>query len=566
MTEALRRRSGGQILIDQLKIHGVDMAFGVPGESYLAALDALFEARNQIRFIICRQEGGACNMAEAYGKLTGRPGICFVTRGPGTTNASIGLHTAFQDSTPLILFIGQVAREQMEREAFQEIDYRRMLGPVTKWVAEIDDVRRIPELVSQAFHRATAGRPGPVALALPEDMLTDEVEIDDAASYHPVQAHPGPEDMARLRSLLADAKNPLVILGGGGWSTKASADIAAFAAANSLPITNSFRCQDLLDNEHPNYAGDVGIGINPKLAERVRQADVLLVVGPRLGEITTGGYTLIEVPRPRQALIHVHAGAEELGRVYQPTLAINSGMAQFAAAARALAPFDATAWRDATKAARAEYLAFTEPLRNPGPVQLAEVVMHLRRHLPRDTILTNGAGNYATWLHRFYRYSGFRTQLAPTSGAMGYGVPAAVAAKAVHPERVVVSWNGDGCFMMNGQELATAVQYGLPVIFIVVNNGMYGTIRMHQERQYPERVYGTELVNPDFAALARAYGAHGELVTATEEFAPALARAMAAGKPALIEIRIDPEALTIRHSLSEIRAAAEKAHGKSPSP
>jgi acetolactate synthase I/II/III large subunit len=564
MTAPLRPRSGGQILIDQLKIHGVDMAFGVPGESYLAALDALFEARNQIRFIVCRQEGGACNMAEAYGKLTGRPGICFVTRGPGATNASIGLHTAFQDSTPLILLIGQVAREQTEREAFQEIDFRRMLGPVTKWVAEIDDARRIPELVSQAFHRATSGRPGPVALALPEDMLTDVVEAADAGPYQPVQASPGPEQMARLNELLAGAQRPLVILGGGGWSAKACADIAAFAEANGLPVANSFRCQDLMDNRHPNYVGDVGIGINPKLAQRVREADVLLVVGARLGEMTTSGYTLIEIPRPHQALVHVHAGVEELGRVYQPALAINAGMAQFAAAARAMPAIDSGAWTAAAKAARAEYAAFSKPLECPGPVQLSEIVAYMSQHLPRDAILTNGAGNYATWLHRFYDYGGFRTQLAPTSGAMGYGVPAGVAAKAVHPERAVISWNGDGCFMMNGQELATAVQYQLPVIFVVVNNGMYGTIRMHQERSYPARVLGTDLVNPDFAALARAYGAHGERIEKTEEFAPALERALGAGKPTLLEIRIDPEALTVRQSLSEIRAAALAAQAKAP--
>src|SRR5215475_10118816 len=557
MNDTPRRRTGGQILIDQLKIHGADLAFGVPGESYLAALDALYEARNSIRFITCRQEGGACVMAEAYGKLTGRPGICFVTRGPGATNASIGLHTAFQDSTPLILLIGQVARDQTEREAFQEIDFRRIFGPVTKWVAEIDDARRIPELVSQAFHRATSGRPGPVALALPEDMLTDVVETADAGPYHAVQASPGPWQMAELRKLLAGAKAPLVILGGGGWSAKACADIAAFAETNSLPVTNSFRCQDLMDNQHPNYAGDVGIGINPKLAERVRAADVLLVVGARLGEMTTSGYTLIDIPRPRQTLVHVHSGVEELGRVYQPALAINSGMAEFAAAAREMAPVDAGAWALATKTARADFVAFSKPLPSAGAVQLGEIVAHMSAKLPHDAILTNGAGNYATWLHRFYNYGGFRTQLAPTSGAMGYGVPAAVAAKAVYPERVVISWNGDGCFMMNGQELATAVQYKLPIVFVVVNNGMYGTIRMHQERSYPERVVGTELVNPDFAALARAYGGHGELIEKTEEFAPALERALAAGKPTLLEIRIDPEALTIRQTLSQIRAAAQ---------
>ncbi len=556
------RRTGGQILIDQLLIHGVDMAFGVPGESYLAALDALYEARNRIRFITCRQEGGACNMAEAYGKLTGRPGICFVTRGPGATHASIGLHTAFQDSTPLVLLIGQVARDQAEREAFQEIDYRRMLGPLTKWVAEIDDARRIPELVSQAFHRATSGRPGPVALALPEDMLTDLVETADAGPYSPVQAHPAPADLERMQTLLAAAKRPLMIVGGGGWSKESAADITAFAEANSLPVGAAFRRQDIVDNLNPCYVGDVGIGINPKLADRVTGCDVLLVVGARLGEMTTSGYTLLDIPRPRQTLIHVHAGSEELGRVYRPALAINAGMAAFAGAVRALPAVSAPAWRDWTAAARADYLANIEAPRIPGPVQMGEIVAFMRKRLAPETILANGAGNYSTWLHRFYAYRGFRTQLAPTSGAMGYGVPAAIAAKAVHPERPVISWNGDGCFMMNGQELATAVQHGLAVVFVVVNNGMYGTIRMHQERHYPARTIGTDLVNPDFAALARAYGALGETVTRTEEFAPALERALGAGKSALIEIRLDPEAITPRQTLSEIRATGLKAKAR----
>ena len=485
MREPLRRRTGGQILIDQLKIHGVDLAFGVPGESYLAALDALYDARNSIRFITCRQEGGACYMAEAYGKLTGQPGICFVTRGPGATNAAIGLHTAYQDSTPLVLLIGQVARDQEEREAFQEIDFRRMLGPLTKWVVEIDDARRIPELVSQAFHRATSGRPGPVALALPEDMLTDVVEIDDAGPYRAVQAHPGPAEMARLSDMLGAAKRPLMIVGGGGWSAEAASDIAAFAMANHLPVGTSFRCQDIVDNLLPIYAGDVGIGINPKLAERVSTADLLLVVGARLGEMTTSGYTLVNIPVPQQPLVHVHPGAEELGRVYQAALPINAGVAAFAAAAKAMKPVDSSAWRGWTEGAHADYLANTEITRGPGEVQLGEVVASLRQRLPPDSILTNGAGNYAGWLNRFYHYRQFRTQLAPTNGSMGYGVPAAVAAKAAYPNRPVISWNGDGCFMMNGQELATAVQYGLAIVFVVVNNGMYGTIRMHQERHYP---------------------------------------------------------------------------------
>ncbi len=557
MSETPRRRTGGQILIDQLKIHGVDLAFGVPGESYLAALDALYDARNSIRFITCRQEGGACVMAEAYGKMTGRPGICFVTRGPGATNASIGLHTAFQDSSPMILLIGQVARDQTEREAFQEIDFRRMFGPVTKWTAEIDDARRIPELVSQAFHRATSGRPGPVALALPEDMLTDVVETADAGPYKKIEAHPGPADMARLRELLAASRRPLMIVGGGGWGPQSTADLTAFAEANNIPVANSFRCQDIVDNLKPFYAGDVGIGINPKLAERVRTTDLMLVVGARMGEMTTSGYTLLDIPVPKQPMVHVYPGSDELGRVYQPLLPINAGMAAFAAAAKAMKPVDSSAWKSWTESAHADYLANAEPTRLPGDVQLGEIVVWLRKNAPADTIITNGAGNYTAWVHRYYPYRGFRTQVAPTSGAMGYGVPAGIAAKAVHPDRTVISWNGDGCFMMNGQELATAVQHDLPVIFIVVNNGMYGTIRMHQERHYPDRVIGTELKNPDFAALARAYGALGETVSRTEQFAPAFERARAAGKPSLIEIRVDPEALTPRQSLSQIRAAAK---------
>lgn len=559
MREGTNLRTGGQILVDALKIHGVDMAFCVPGESYLAVLDALYDAHDAIRLITCRQEGGAANMAEAYGKLTGRPGICFVTRGPGATNASIGVHTAFQDSTPMILFVGQVARDQVEREAFQEIDFRRMFGPLTKWVAQIDDATRIPELVSQAFHRAVAGRPGPVVIALPEDMLTDRVAVADAGPYKIVRPHPGAADLAAMRDRLAAAERPFMILGGGGWDARAVTDIAAFAEANDLPVGASFRCQDLFDNAHRNYAGDVGIGINPALAERIRNADLLLVVGARLGEMTTSGYTLVEVPRPKQTLIHVHAGAEELGRVYQADLPINAGMAQFAAAARALPPVDSAAWRKWTADARADYLANLEAPQIPGSLQMGEVMAYLRERLPADAILTNGAGNFATWLHRFYQYRTFRTQLAPTSGAMGYGVPAAVAAKAVHPDRPVVCFSGDGDFLMNGQELATAVQYGLDIVILVINNGMYGTIRMHQERRYPGRISGTDLVNPDFAAYARAFGAHGETVEKTAEFAPAFERAMKAGRPALIELRLDPEAITPRTTLSRIRADAHAA-------
>ncbi len=555
-------RTGGRILVDQLRIHGADMAFGVPGESYLAVLDALYDVP-EISFRICRQEGGAAMMADAYGKLTGRPGLCFVTRGPGATSASAGVHIAYQDSTPMILFIGQVGRDMIEREAFQEIDYRRMFGQMAKWVAQIDDADRIPEYLARAFATATSGRPGPVVLALPEDMLRDLTGAADAAPYNSVEAHPSASDMDRLGSLLAAAKSPLMILGGTSWDAEACRNIQSFAQTHGLPAAASFRCQDYFDNSHPNYAGDVGIGINPKLSERAKNSDLVLVVGARLGEMTTGGYSLFDSPRPKQPLVHVHAGAEELGRVYQAELAINSGVKAFAAAAASLTGPSALddARRQLVATARSDYLEFIQTPKIPGDLQMGDIMGWLRDRLPEDSIITNGAGNYTTWVHRFYQYRSFPTQLAPTSGSMGYGAPAAVAAKSVFPERTVVCFAGDGCFMMHGQELATAVQYGLKIIILVINNGMYGTIRMHQERAYPERVSGTELVNPDFAAYARAFGANGELVEQTDEFAPAFERAMAADGPTVIEVRIDPEAITPKATLSEIRAAAKAAAG-----
>src|SRR5688572_16244709 len=557
MSESILARTGGQLLVDALKAHGAEMAFGVPGESYLAVLDAFYESQDAIKFFICRQEGGAANMAEAYGKLTGKPGICFVTRGPGATNASIGIHTAFQDSTPVILFIGQIDNEVAEREAFQEIDYRRMYGQMAKWVAQIDRPERVPEMVSHAFHLAVSGRPGPVVLALPEDMQTATATVPDTARYQRVAAHPGTDDMNRLRGMLAQAQRPFVMLGGGGWNAQACADLQAFAEANALPVGCSYRCQDLFDNRHPNYVGDVAVGMNPALEQRIRNADLLLAVGPRLGEWTTINYTLIDIPRPKQKFIHVHAGVEELGRVYQGDLLINSGMPEFARAARALAPV-AAPWRNATQTARAEYDAWQEPVATPGSLNMSEVVLFLRQRLPPETIITNGAGNFSLWVHRFYQYTGFRTQLGPTSGAMGYGVPSGVAAKLVHPERPVIAFAGDGDFLMSGQELATAAQYDAKVIFIVVNNGMYGTIRMHQERHYPGRVSGTGLRNPDFAALARAYGLHAEIVEKTADFEPAFERAWNAGTASLLELRIDPDSVSPRASLSAIRAEALK--------
>ncbi len=545
-------RTGGRVLVDQLRIHGVERAFCVPGESYLALLDAFYDVPD-IALTVCRHEGGAAMMADAYGKLTGQPGICIVTRGPGATNAGAGVHIAHQDSTPLILLIGQVARNTLDREAFQEIDFRRMYGQLAKWVAQIDDARRIPEYLSRAFYTATSGRQGPVVLALPEDMLTDAVEVSDAEPYQRVEAYPGTDAMQTLRTLLLECERPLMILGGSGWTAEACDAIKAFSEANNVPVGASFRCQHLFDNTHANYIGDIGIGVNPKLAQRVRDADLLLVVGARLGEMTTSGYTLVSIPTPRQNLVHVYPGAEELGRVYQPRLAINASMPAFAVSARALEPVDSIAWESWTTEGRVDYLANIVPQHGPGDLQLAEVVFWLRQHLPADAIITNGAGNYTAWVHRFYQYRSFRSQLAPTSGSMGYGVPAAIAAKAQHPERTVVCFAGDGCFLMTGQELATAVQYRLNIIVLVVNNGMYGTIRMHQERQYPGRVIATDLVNPDFVALAKAYGAHGERVERTADFPAAFERALSANTPALLELRIDPEAITPRASLSDIR-------------
>ncbi|MEJ1994121.1 MAG: thiamine pyrophosphate-binding protein [Limibacillus sp.] len=547
-------RTGGEILIDCLVQLGCDTAFGVPGESYLAALDAMTQ-HPDFSFVICRQEGGAAMMADAHARLTGKPGVCFVTRGPGATNASAGVHIAQQDSIPMVLFIGQVGRDMIEREAFQEIDYRRMYGQLAKWVAQIDQVERIPEFLSHAWHVAQQGRPGPVVLALPEDMLTDAVE--EAAGLQPVTpalAHPGPAEMERLSALLAQAKQPLAILGGGGWTAEACKQVERFAEAHALPVAVSFRCQSLFDNQHPCYVGHVGIGIDPKLAAAVREADLLLVLGARLGEMTTSGYSLVKPPVPDQGLVHVHPGAEELGRVYQPLLGINAAMPAMAAALSDLRL--GAKWEERRAALRAAYEAFRQPTQSPGPLQLSQVVRTLDEQLPEDTIHCNGAGNYSAWVHRFHPYRRFGSQLAPTSGSMGYGTPAAVAAKIARPEATVVAWAGDGCFLMNGQELATAVQYGLKILILVVNNGQYGTIRMHQEREYPERVMGTQLANPDFAALARAYGAFGETVEEDAQFAPALERAMAAQGPALIELRIDPEAITPATTLSAIRKAA----------
>ena len=550
-------RTGARAVVDALAANGVDTIFCVPGESFIAVLDALYDTA-AIRTIACRHEAGAAHMAEAHGKLTGRPGIAFVTRAPGATHASIGVHIARQDSTPMILFVGQVARSMRGREAFQEIDYAQVFGGLAKWVAEIDDARRIPELVTRAFHVAMSGRPGPVVLALPEDMLRDTVEVEDLAPASRSAAHPGAGELARLRAMLAEARRPLMILGGSGWDEDASLAIRRFAERNALPTACSFRRQALFDNRDPCYVGDLGLGPNPALARRVRDADLIVALGGRLGEIPTGGYTLIEAPRPRQLLVHVHADPDELGRVFAADLAINAGPAEFARALDLLEPLADPPWLAWCAEARRDYEAALDPGEPRTGLDMARVVRYLDERLPDDAIVCNGAGNYTTWLHRFFRYKRFGTQLGPTAGAMGYGFPAAIGAKLLHPGRVVVALAGDGCFLMTGQELATARQYGANVVVLVVNNGMYGTIRMHQERAYPGRVAATELVNPDFVAFARAFGAYGELVTRTEDFAPAFEAALAAGTPALIELRTDPERITPRTTLSELRS---QAHG-----
>ena len=550
-------KTGGQLIVESLVANGVKRLSCVPGESYLAVLDALVDAN--IDVVVCRQEGGAAMMADAWGRLTGEPGICFVTRGPGATNASAGLHISRQDSIPVILFIGQVQRDAREREAFQEIEYRRAFTEVAKWVAEIDDAARIPEMVTRAFAVATSGRPGSVVLALPEDMLRDLVDAPASRAYMPVSSHPGPSQIADLGIRLASAKKPMMILGGTRWSEKAVAEIQAFAARWDLPIGCSFRRQMLFDHLHPSYAGDVGIGINPALAKEIKDADLLILLGARMSEMPSSSYSLIDIPYPQQQLVHVYPDPEELGRIYRPDLAICASPEDFVAALGELTPEKPVEWADRTKAMHQAYLNWsTPPKTGPGNVHMGPIMDWIEANTKDDTIFTNGAGNYAPWVHRYHRFRKYRTQAAPTSGSMGYGLPAAVAAKQLFPEREVICFAGDGCFMMHGQEFATAVRHKLPIITVLVNNGIYGTIRMHQERDYPNRISATSLTNPDFADLARAYGGHGETVTTTEEFAPAFERARASGKPAIIEVRLDAEAITPTRTLSEIRGTGQK--------
>ncbi len=561
MKHAALARTGGQILVDQLVAQGVERVFCVPGESYLAALDALHDA--SIAVTVCRQEAGAAMMALTEGRLTGRPGVCFVTRGPGATNAAHGVHVAEHDSAPMVLFIGQVERAMIGRGAFQEMDYRAFFGSTAKWATEVDDPARLPEIVQRAFHVAMQGRPGPVVVALPEDVLSEAAAVADAPRVEPATIWPGQTQMAELQKMLWAAKRPIAIVGGGGWNERAGAAFMRFAERFDLPVAASFRRASLVDNDHANYVGEIGIGPNPKLKARIEAADLVLLVGGRMSEMASQSYTLLSVPEPRQTLVHVHADALEIGRVYHPRLGVVATPPAFCAALEGLQPPGAICWSEATRAGRADYLAWSDVApANPGRVQIGQIMLALREAAPH-AIFTTGAGNFAIWPGRFLRFRLFNQQMGPTSGSMGFGVPAAVGAKRVFPGRTVVAFSGDGDFLMNGQEFATAVQYDLPIVVVVMDNGMYGTIRMHQEREYPGRISATQLRNPDFAAYARAFGGHGETVEETAEFLPAFQRALASGKPAILHVKVDPEAITPTTTLSAIREAALKRRASS---
>lgn len=550
MVDEKKMRTGGQILVDQLVLQGVDRGFCVPGESYLAVLDALFDTG--IELITCRHEGGASMMAEAYGKLTNKPGICFVTRAPGLVNAMSGIHIAMQDSTPLIVFVGQINTQMREREAFQEINYRALLSDHVKWVTEIDNAERIPEIIGRAFHIAMSGRPGPVVIALPEDMLITNAQVLDANKILPVAISPSLNDMVRFEHLLSSASNPIMILGGGNWSAESVSRVEKFAAKNMLPVAVELRRQMLFSTEHETFVGDVGLGINPYLEDRIKKADLVILLGGRFSETPSQGYQLLNVPVSKQTLIHIHADINELNRVYQPDLAINADPEAFTKALLLLKMKNT--WPCIVQKDRAAYLAWrdTRDIKLPGKLQLGEVMTFLNQSLSSDAILTNGAGNFATWVHRFYHFRAFGTQLAPTSGTMGYGVPAAIAAKQLYPDKMVICFAGDGDFMMTGEEFATAVQYEIPIIVIILDNSMFGTIRMHQEMHYPKRAIGTSLNNPDFAAYAKAFGGLGFHVETTGEFFNAWEQVIAQEKPAIIHCILDPEAMTPNKTLTEI--------------
>ena len=532
-------RHGGQILIDQLKIQGVERVFCIPGESYLPALDGLYGSG--IETVVGRQEGGVAMMAEASGKLTGRPGVAFVTRGPGATNASAGIHIAFQDSTPMVLFIGQVDSSQRDREAFQEVDYKKMFTPLAKWVAEIDKTERIPEYVSRAFSVAVSGRPGPVILSLPEDILFAKSNVIDAPKIKPLRQMISEIDVKEIITKLKNASNPFIIVGGSGWSLEASKSLGKFAKSLGIPVGTSFRCQDYLDNYHPNYVGDVGIGINPELLKRIKMADCILVLNARLGEMTTGGYSMFDIPKTKQYLIHIHPDPNELGSVYQPDIGLVCNSADFIQKAAEICK---DSQRKPPIKERKSYEAWQKIITTPGDVKMEIVIKELSETISEKTIITNGAGNYNGWLHRYFKYRGWRTQVGSTSGSMGYGLPAAVAAKLMYPNNEVICLSGDGCFQMTMQEFGTACQYGLNIIVIISNNSIYGTIRMHQEREFPGRPSGTSMLNPNFADLAKSYGGYGEVVLKTNQFLNALERAREANKPAILDLRTDPKAIT----------------------
>lgn len=567
MSEATIRQ-GGAILVEQLLLHGTDQVFMVPGESFLPCIDALYAHRDRITTTGFRQEGGAAYAAEAHGKLTGAPGICFVTRGPGATNAAIGVHTAYQDGTPMILFIGQIGSDTTERDCFQEVDYRAMFGTMTKWVASIDRTDRIPEFIARAYRVALSGRPGPVVLALPEDTLWAEAAVADVPPAPRPHPHPAPAEMGQLADLLEAAERPMMVVGGTGWTEDALAQIRAFAERFDLPVGVSWRRLECFDNRHPNFAGHIGFGMDADLARRLQSADLLLAVCTRLDEPTTEGYRHVESPLPRQRLVHVHPDANELGRVFRPELAIAADPIGFAASVAGLAPRRTPRWAGAASVANAAYRASLRPTPMPGALNLAQITAELRTRLPNDACVTLGAGNFALFPHRFLQFSGLGTQASPVCGAMGYGLPAAIAAKLAFPDRTVICFAGDGCFQMTMQELGTAAQNRLGIVVLVFNNGMWGTIRQHQEREYPARVFGLALSNPDFAALARTYGGHGETVSRTEDFAAAFDRALAFAQteamPALIELQYDPDGITPDTTLSAVRAAALGVAAKSP--
>ena len=558
MTEAKTGRTGGKLLADALVAQGVTHAFCVPGESYLDLLDGLYAVRNQLQLVTCRFEAGAIHMAEAYGKLTGKPGVAIVTRGPGACHAAIGVHVAQQDSTPLVLLVGQIPVEETDRETFQEVDYRRMFSPIAKWVTQIDDEKRIPELMAHAFDVAVSGRPGPVVIAISEEMQKRMANVPDIGPANVLPPHPAPDAVSRMMAMLGKAKRPLAVLGGSRWSDQGKADIRDFLLANDLPVAVGFRRQGIFDGNSENYVGDLGVGADPGLVAHAKDADLIIAIGSRLGETFSQGYTLLDMAGATP-IVHVYPEQSEIGRVYRPALGITADLNAFAAAAKAATPIKKPSWTGWTRDLRATRMKQAEAPSYEGPLNLAKALQDLEKALPANTIYTTDAGNFATWPTRFMHVGPGQDFLGPTNGAMGYAVPSAIGAKIVHPERTVIGFVGDGGFLMTGQEIATAFHHSVNPVILVFNNQMYGTIRMYQERTYPHRVSGTALTNPDFARFIEAFGGHGEVVEKTDELVPAVQRALASGKPALVEIRMNPEQVTNRATIADLRAQSGKA-------